>query len=340
MFGRALPRKPVTFPGTHRSEKTIYSGNPVATLQVTGNDEGTFECHGKWKDKYVSRGDLFELSGWDSILPSSSTPTVQDIVKIFHSLRRSGNHLEVRWGIEVRRGILKKFEPSWHRMDWVEWMLSFEWNQFGSAAPSPVVSASGESTNTTSNVTSSLSDLNDVMSRIPSFAFPDIISDSLELHSSISSSVLSLVTSASAISGVPSVTPSQFQGIASLVSTVVSECSEMRVMLGDVPPVGLIPVDDVSSGLSAFSWARDVSSAVMSLSVASIMLRNAVRDRTVSDYIADVRLREGQTLRNIALLYYGSADSWGIIADANGLTGSIHPPGTRVLVPRKSGQEL
>jgi len=336
---RALPYRPMALPGEQRTERTHYPGNPVATIQVLGPDETTAEIRGRLKDRFfIGARAMVALSGFDSIVPPGTTPTVQDLVNIFHTLRRSGNYVEVRWGPEVRRGVMKRFEPSWHRLDVVEWVISFEWSQIGSFVPSPFATASSDSTTDTTDLSTALSDFNAGLSDMPGGLFPNIVAQSIALGVSIASVTLDLITSVAAIGGVPFVPMSQFQGVSSYASVVVSETSLMRQFLGDPPPLGLVPTDDVVSLLAGGTWGRDMSYLLVALAVAAVEAREAVRDRAVSDYLADEKLREGQTLRDLALEYYGSADDWTILADANGLIGSVHPAGTRVLVPRREGQ--
>lgn len=335
---RALPYRPVAFPGEQRTEKTSYPGNPVSTIQVLGPDETAAELSGRWKDRFIGRGTMVELEGWTAIVPEGETPTVEQVVEIFHAIRRSGNLLEVRWGPEIRRGIMARFEPTWQRLDVCEWSVRFEWTQAGRSLPSPFTSATNETASASSDVTSSLSDMNDVLAMMPQLTIPDVALQAIAFGASIAAAVVDMVDTIASISGVPAVTMDEFQGVASYTGDVVSQCSSLRQVLGDYPPPGIIPTDDVPSLLDGATWGRNMSAALVALAAAAVRAREAVRDRAVPDYLADVRLREGQTLRDVAREYYGAPDDWTVIADANGLIGSVHPPGTRVLVPRREGR--
>jgi len=333
---RALPYRPVAWAGEQRIERTLYPGNPVATVQVLGPDETTLELHGRWKDRFIGQG-MVTLTGWDDIIPQGTTPTVQDLGAVFHALRRSGNHLEVTWGPEVRRGVLTRFEVSWHRLDIAEWSMRFDWTSFGAGAPSPFSSVSSSRTSSAQDVTTRLSDFNDVMARMPSFTMPAIASLALGLGSSIASATIDLATAIAAVSGVSMVSTAQFQGVATYAAVVLDSCIELRQLVG-LPPQGLVATDDVSSLLGGSVWARNATAALIALAVAAVEAREAIRTRAVPDFLADIRIREGQTLRDVATEYYGSPDAWTAIADANGLVGSVQAPGTRVFIPRREGR--
>jgi len=329
---RALPFKGVSFAGEQRSEKTNYPGNPVSTLQVLGPNELPTEMQGRWKDQFLYG--MVTLTGWDAIVSDGEHPSAEQLVKIFHILRRSGNLLEVRWGPEIRRGILKRFDPIYDRVDAVRWNMTFEWTQFGTAQASqftgvqPTESMSAE-------LAATLAALNDLTSGMPQIMYPTFADDLLELQGLIMVAAIALMEANAEVQGTPEVTQDEFQGVASRAADVVASCEVMRQAL-DVPGTELVPTDDVSSVLAGSTWSKDTMKALVELAVAAVRTREMIRNRTVSEYLADIRLRESQTLRDVSREYYGAADDWTIIANANGLIGSIHDAGTRILVPRQS----
>jgi hypothetical protein len=68
----------------------------------------------------------------------------------------------------------------------------------------------------------------------------------------------------------------------------------------------------------------------------SINARETVRAMVIEPFRDLIPMPQGVTLRKLALEYYGSADDWATIADANGLTSSEVAPGTMLLIPQKS----
>jgi len=329
---RAMPYKPVSWPGEQRTEKTLYPGNPQATIQVLGPEEIDVEIRGRWKDRYIGRGNMIVLSGWDSIVSAGETPSAEQMVQVFHTLRRSGNLLEVRWGPEIRRGVLKRFEPNYHRLDVIEWTCRFEWLQYGATAPTPFTSAPSQTMS--AELAATLAALNDIASGMPQILFPDFVAEALTLQGTIAAASLTMIEADADITGIPVVTQDQFQGFSSKVADVVDACSALRQAV-DVPVTEMVPTDDMVNRLAGYVWARDMSAALVALAVAAVRARETIRDRTVSAYLAEVTLKTNQTLRDLARQYYGSADDWTYIADANGLVGSSHAAGTKIMVPRR-----
>lgn len=327
---RALPHKPVGWPGQQRIERTDYPGNPVATLQVLGPVEGDLEIKGKWQDRYV--GSAAVLTGWDSYVEDGAKLTAEDLVSVFQALRVAGNHVEVRWGARVVRGVMKDFSPHYDRTDKVVWSATFEISQRGRNETPRAASAAASP----SGLSSAERALAFIIASAPPGLITAVMDEMLSLSAEIQAAVVTMIEAVADVSGQPEVTMEQYQDVASKAVGVTMPCEALRRLLGDVPVTGLLPTDDVATILPGGAWAQEAASSCRSLAGAAIVLRDGVRDRTVPGYMADVRLRDNQTLRTLALEHYGSADDWPILADANGLVGSVHPSGTRVLVPRRN----
>lgn len=123
--GRAVPYRKVSWGVTQKVNTTFYPGNPVASQQVLGPEEGSTAMKGMWKALYLTGSD-------------GKTPTVlrdnesagnqpSDIVDLFQIMCRSGIVWRVTWMSEVRKGVMTKFTPTWIRQTDCEWEIEFEW---------------------------------------------------------------------------------------------------------------------------------------------------------------------------------------------------------------------
>lgn len=328
LLGRALPYRGVNFPVEQRSERSYYPGNPVATIQVLGVSDRDVEITGRWMDRYV--GSAARLTGWDSIVSSGAVITAQNLADVFDAICRAGNLSELRWGPKVLRGLLKSFEPTYNRTDQIRWKATFETAQKGRVEAQRVTSARSTSTG--------LITAEAALAMIIASAPPGMItaiSDAVLIAAALAqAAAISLVRKNAEISGVPEVEATDYQDVTSYTSQVVESCVTLKNTI-EIPAIGIIPSDEMATVVQAQVWSANVAGAASSMASEAIKVRDAIKVKVVADYIADIRLREGQTLRNIAVKYYDSSDSWKIIADANGLVGTSHPAGTRVMVPRK-----
>ncbi len=324
-----MPHRPVGWGREVVIAAKRYAGNPTRTLQILGPDHKDLEISGKWKDRYISSD--ADLEGFDDIAGESITSEV--LVACFDRLLTGGNLLEVSWGPEQWRGVLKAFVPSYDRVEDISWTATFVWSQRGEmSAPlaSPFSDAQSENNQ-------ALANLEDAMARVPPFCVLPAMLNPLDAGLILArEAMLSLAAGLAAVSGVPEIGSDQFQAVASAAEAAATACRDMAGLALDSSIESFIATDDVASMLAASTWSQDVGAAATAMAAAAIESREAIRSRVVDGYLACIVLRQGQTLRSLALQYYGSADAWTTIADANGLTTSNPPAGLIILIPRRA----
>lgn len=142
LIGRALPYQKVKFEGTMNAEVTWYPGNPTATVQMLGPQEGTTAINGIWKDRFVRTtipGLLFNtpvINPPGKILYDNTA--VQDVLqatKIVDGFRRRGQILKFSWDEITRYGIMTRFTQTWDRREDCEWEMEFQWVSQTEAVP-------------------------------------------------------------------------------------------------------------------------------------------------------------------------------------------------------------
>ena len=182
---RALPYQGIEFPGKMKVETHYYPGNPIATQQVIGSEEGSTTISGIWNDRFVGPGDALhsrtpmitvagtaDISSFStdtgatyvsrSVTDTPSTPagTLFQVVQLFDDIRRQGQQVRVSWGQVIRVGIMTEFKPKWIRPVDVEWSMTFEWASQGesspqNASPAPSVSSAAAALNSALNTVAS-----------------------------------------------------------------------------------------------------------------------------------------------------------------------------------------
>jgi hypothetical protein len=132
---RALPYRPQRFSGKMRVQTTWYPGNPIATQQVLGSEEGSTSFTGFWKDRFISQASVGTAGATPARVAGRPVVDVMDLVMSIDDIRRQGQQVEVTWDEVVRVGVITEFTPSWHSRTDVEWTLTIEWGSQGEAEP-------------------------------------------------------------------------------------------------------------------------------------------------------------------------------------------------------------
>lgn len=326
--GRALPYRPVEYSGEQAHVLTWYPGNPVATIQVLGPREGAQTITGTWKTSKLVGS--VKLQGFDDIPSDGGTVTAEDLVQVFHRLRIAGNTIEVSWGPEVRRGILYRFSPNYQRIEDIEWSMEFVWSQRGDTPPTRAAATE----NPAQTVPREMNRLSDVAAAEP----PGLIEQARDVVrtgvDTLRRGVTQFTQAVAQIQSSANVASARFQQVQAITDQVVSTTKSLRKGSLDLPYTELLAIDDVVQVMKVENWRRDVGASARRTGAATVRGRDAIAARSVPGYLAIVTLRENQTLRQLAMQYYGSADAWTVIADANGLTGSTAPAGTVLRIPQ------
>lgn len=324
---RALPYQAVQWGGSQHYVQTWYPGNPQATIQVLGPREEDVSINGMWKSRYI--GDHVSVTGFDDIIQSSESMTAEKLVQIFHILRRSGNLLEVRWGPEIRRGILKEFTPDYDRVEDIRWTCVFAWTQVGDR-PAPRAS---ETSQPESELESSMDELDEVASEVPETLLPSSYGPLLTDIAAIRAGVVGLSAVLATIFGKIRIEVATRKAVEAFVKQILIDSNSVIDQSTNGTYLPFVPIDTLDRVFDAENWRRSIGSATRGVQIAAIRARENVRQRGLPNIRRVVKVRQNQTLRTIALAEYGSSDDWQIIGNANNIYTPIVAPGTTIVIP-------
>lgn len=331
LMGRALPYQRVAFGGTTKNKLTFYPGNPEGTMQVLASTLEPTTIQGMWKDRFVP-GQV-EAVGFPGLSPGD-TVTAERVVQAFEALRRSGQRLRVQWFSVVREGVLSRFTPTWIRPQDVEWEAEFTWFMENISAPRAGAEAPDERSELRSAMDANDKAVRSVESKGIDKGFKDGIASKLREER------VQLARMFSAINSIALALPGAIQNLSEPVNSIVSSATVIRGeaesaarLLADLPYTAAITADNVLSVLSAESWRRRVNLTQGALAVSALRAGAREAERNRPSLGQTVVVPGDTTLRMLSLRYYGSSDSWQLIADANGLTDSLVRSGTTVYIP-------
>lgn len=334
LLDRALPYQGVAFPREQHVVQRWYPGNPSATIQVLGPRVGDVELTGKWKARFLLRGGMVQASGFVSIGPDGAV-SAETLVAAFDSIVSSGNQLEVRWGPEVRRGVMTSFVPTYDRPEDIDWTAKFTWSQKGTRQPTRAAIAS----DMTNDVRAALDAFDLIAAEQPRGILPNEASGIRAAIDEVRASGAAFTEALAQVQAESSATLASVQRVQVLSRRAVNAGRAIRAgNIADVPYVALLPTDGLREVFAVERWRRDLGASGRNYAATSARAGAAVEERYTPGAQRIVTVGQGETLRMIARRELGSADAWTVIADANNIVGSNVPVGTRLVIPRPSGQ--
>ena len=126
---------------------------------------------------------------------------------------------------------------------------------------------------------------------------------------------------------------SETSGAASAANAFRGDAQAILQQTVDVPYTSIQVDDSVVSVLDLESWRRSEALETRRLNAAQITQARNLVDVIEPGAIAIVSIAQNTTLRQLAIKYYGNADRWQAIADANGFVDSQVEAGTLVIIP-------
>ena len=332
LTGRGLPYRPFTLRGTMRKETFWAPGNPIGSMQVLGGQLEQTTIKGAWKEKYL--GDPEARPVTINGFPMTSVPfALQEL----DAIRAEGQLVQVTWDEVTRVGLLSSLTQEWDRRQDCSWEMVFDWISDGAAEVPAVLPNQGA---VSASLAASWQQLNAAALAVaqvpPPNPNPDVlqqVNEALEGWGTLSSQisdgvatvadqVLGPVAAARMLAGVLA----QASSVGDAVLAVLGARVDRAVLQGDHL------ANDVGACLRAAAWTRDL------LRQARQLKRQGAVDAaglSVEGNLLGVWLaREGESLRDVALRYYGVADQWQTIATANRLEGVALTAGQVVLVPQ------
>jgi hypothetical protein len=348
--GRALPYRPIGFEGTMRAELAWYPGNPTATVQVMGPEEGTSSINGMWKDRFIRTStDLgLPVLGQTGIARynGSLVADVADLVKIVDGFRRRGQLLELVWDELTRHGIMTKFRHTWHRREDVEWEIDFSWTSQGeSSMPTgfkPTLAIVDQ-------VNEALAGVDDLRERIA--GLKDSYASVASVMGIVDDAMVTIQEAASALSGAAqqlgkaALLPlDAIRSIASIYETLRTQADRIIQAFVSLPARLQRVVDDIAD--ITHEQALDSNNRVLRIRMSARALR-ALAALKEQEALAQTQKQtaplavftstQNTNLRDVSRIYYGVSWEWRRIAEYNGLRSSKLPAGLTIIVPKIDG---
>lgn len=326
--GYALPHwGQASFAEKLNTKKTVYQGNPQATIQVLGYEMNDTQLGGMWMSRKLANMVTATYQGAGEIRIETAAALADFVRRMF----RGGQQVRVQWENIVRIGVIKEFDPDYKRLEDIRWTISFEWSK-DAEVPNTPRSAPGVGTSTqpTQNALNTMQDQAALVPGRTNQTFFDGLRGKVTLLRNGGLQFMRRIQTATAFLALPL---NEINGALSIADTLREEGLSTTSQLLDVPVTAVTTANTFIDTLKAERWRRGMATQTDRFSGEINNQARRLRKQKVKPPIDTVVCQNDTTLRLLSTRYYGTPDEWQRIADANGLVGSVVPAGTRVVIP-------
>lgn len=333
LSGRAMPYRGIAWGMHQRTKKSEYAGNPVATIQVLGPGYDDTHITGTWKERFIRETGAVNLVGFDDLAAGDTQRiTVEQLCAAFERVQQAGNALQVQNGRWLREGILKSFVPTPGLPNGsdVQWELIFEWSKRDEVA----TTAASSPPNPRGQLRNELANTASAASARPRVVRPDIqgiVRGAMQTSRTIAGQMFDTFRQTQAL--VTKVTAELAAANATQTEQLRTTLDTERTQIGDVPRTSCTDSDQVVDLMAVETWRRTLSYQQEVMRNGAMQRARNMRDGLVPGALQIVTVPGDTTLRKLSTAYYGTADSWQVIADANGFHDSFIARGTIVVIP-------
>lgn len=340
--GRALPYQSFKLSGKQRAEFTWYPGNPTATVQMLGTEEGATTITGMWKDRFIKTltpdGERISAPEGTAVFKGGQLQDALAVTLAVEQLRLSGQLLEVKWDQLVRHGILTRFDQDWKRREDVAWEMEFQWTSRGEAKQPVTLVVSPTVDDYAAKLRAAMDNITAATAQ--SFEVRTEFSTALgslaaQIDAAVSQMEDAVITLASSTT-----TPGQSAQRALAATETVKTASAGLVSLVDAqPPRAVqnvsITAQTLGSSLVCDSYTRGIRNAARTMELLAAEQADTLRALTnIDDLLAAFTARSPGDLRDVATQFYGDQSEWRTLKRFNGFSSSKLLPGDLVLVPK------
>ncbi len=313
----AVPRRPWVMSGTQRTQRTDYPGARSPSEQILGPTHQPFSLDGRWDDRYN--------------FPGFALQTRRE----FEKLARRGNAVRIQFINESFDCVITDWTFEYHR----EWDIRYEFSVSVHDRTDEADTAT-RSPDTTRNARQVFDDMTQVVEAIQgadtfvpdSFLATDIaqtIGDGIINLSQGLDSLEATLDSREATVTVQPVDP--FRRLATQLRSMQTISAQMNTDLISVrADVDLGPKTAITV-LNFEVWSRSIRFNNRVLIAQTLRASDEMDERASPNAIGFYRPFEGESLYNVARIFYGAPFGWRQIADRNNIPG-IQLTGDELLI--------
>ena len=285
--------------------------------------------------------------------------TVREAAGIIDTWVRTGQLLEVTWDTIAYHGLIEEFETSWHNTHDLEWEMTFRW--IGRAEPTvPALLSDELSVNDTASLFQQLADQIGIEALPPTFPMAeDAFRDMDALIKRIATSTQAVADTIQSVANLIMAPANAVRQVVALCNTIEGQCRQLVEnlqltfvsggqypkytnidpnvgMTGSVNPGIIQPIvaRSFSERMVVAEYTNRVAAVTKQLQREAVARSRQYSAQLQSDLVSVHAAREGQDLRDVSQIYYGTPHEWRRIFSFNELTSTQLVANQVLLIPR------
>lgn len=331
--------------GEQRRQVTRYPGSPVATIQVLGpmdspgsyrfrfdrrrlggsDDAGRQATYALWSDAAGVRS---------SVVPEALREPLA-VADVLDRVWRSGQEVQVSWGVFVRRGLLASIEVVPRHEALIEVVLGFEWGSRGDEVPASV-SPPFDFRMPERSIRQLLADFADQLAR-PARFVADLLEEANGYVLQVESGVEALTGVLDEYTDLSTAGRDVLGNVVGIAGTIREAAVGLSFAL-ERDLSALCGDDDAGAALAAGAVVNTGQDLARQIAEQAALIRAEVLALFGGDDLLAVEIAPaGATLQQYAAAYYGDPARWPTIASYNGLSSPSLSLGEIVAIPSLSG---
>jgi LysM repeat protein len=363
LTARCLPFRPVDLTARQRMKIEYYPGSTEAVAQVFGPHHTDLTVKGILLARYMNPDGPSGGGGFDYEEPGSKTQhilTPEHGRKILLDMCRSGQEVVVKWGREnfetVQRGLIEAVRFPEHRPQRIEWEIHFEWIADSELKPQEKFPAPKPKAK---SLLDSLQDMLDAAKEVldeTKGAYKDYITQPVAKLAAMVQQVDDLLDEVAIIAALPAQTAKSIlltaQQVKQDVWDIQASALALRAQYAAVADEWAATGDSIdflpwtsTQGKPAGEQSSAATQAKLAVQQKSLtqgqhkllataqQVSDAAAQYIVSDYLDVYMVKDGDTLRKVSILYYGTQDHWQDVAECNDLAGDDLSVGMFLVIP-------
>lgn len=359
MSGRCLPFQGTEIGLEQRIISEKYAGASEKTVQVLGPSDLPVTMEGRFATRHMLENDFFIIE--DTSGTRTRVDTAEWARKKLFEFCKQGQEVRVSWGQDPFSvsyiGLIRQVTfPEKTPLD-IRWSMDFEWITVASLRVdrSQILQVTEDPKNLVEQIEDALEWVDDRIGELRG-AYQEYVQNNIVVMNNLLSMAQGLVDKTFDLATLPALA---LRNVAMVAGNVKQGMFTMQT-----DSIGLIisytdaaaSMASVANGFAIMPWAPNMdsstddgdaqaTSALAALEFEAILrkIKHTAARIVAQSGSADTNeiktiheVKDGETLRNLSMLYYGTQDSWLTIAETNDLESTVISEGMVLLIPEEA----